>query len=119
MKWYLAKLVFRIICGEGDHIAQFDEQLRLIEASREEEAYEKASLIGHEEQVSFQNQKQQLVQWQFVDIPELYSLTDLADGMELYSRIREDEDADSYMSFVRKKAQSIRENNRYSILNLV
>jgi len=30
MNWYLAKMVFRIICGEGNHTAQFDEQLRLI-----------------------------------------------------------------------------------------
>jgi hypothetical protein len=27
MKWYLAKMVFRIICGEGEHTPQFDEQL--------------------------------------------------------------------------------------------
>jgi len=27
MNWYLAKLVFRIICGDGDHTPQFDEQL--------------------------------------------------------------------------------------------
>ena len=32
MKWYLAKLVYRIICGEGNHKPQFDEQLRLIYA---------------------------------------------------------------------------------------
>ena len=30
MKWYLAKIVYRIICGEGNHTPQFDEQLRLI-----------------------------------------------------------------------------------------
>ncbi len=29
MKWYLAKLVFRIICGEGNHTPQFDEQFVL------------------------------------------------------------------------------------------
>ncbi|MEP7129294.1 MAG: DUF4288 domain-containing protein, partial [Chitinophagales bacterium] len=29
MNWYLAKIVFRIICGDGLHQPQFDEQLRL------------------------------------------------------------------------------------------
>ena len=32
MNWYLAKIVYRIICGQGNHTAQFDEQLRLIQA---------------------------------------------------------------------------------------
>ncbi|HEV3251858.1 MAG TPA: DUF4288 domain-containing protein, partial [Puia sp.] len=45
MNWYLAKIVFRIICGEGQHIPQFDEQLRLIEAGNEVEAFEKATNI--------------------------------------------------------------------------
>ena len=39
MNWYLAKLVFRIICGEGNHAAQFDEQLRLVNAFTKEEAF--------------------------------------------------------------------------------
>jgi hypothetical protein len=35
MNWYVAKLVFRVISGNGDHNAQFDEQLRLINADNE------------------------------------------------------------------------------------
>ena len=31
MNWYLAKIVYRIICGDGNHTAQFDEQLRLVQ----------------------------------------------------------------------------------------
>ena len=30
MNWYLSKIIFRIICGEGRHTPQFDEHLRLI-----------------------------------------------------------------------------------------
>ena len=26
MHWFLAKIVYRIICGSGEHTAQFDEQ---------------------------------------------------------------------------------------------
>ena len=42
MKWYLAKVVFRIICGDGEHAAQFDEQLRLIAATDIQSALEGA-----------------------------------------------------------------------------
>ena len=38
MNWYLTKIVFQIICGDGDHTPQFDEQLRLIRADKKEEA---------------------------------------------------------------------------------
>ena len=57
MKWYLAKIVFRIICGDGKHVAQFDEQLRLISAPDEEKAFEKAQDMGRNEQDSFLNLK--------------------------------------------------------------
>ena len=56
MKWFLAKLVFRIVCGHGEHTAQFDEQLRLIAASNENQAFEKASTMGLDEGETFYNQ---------------------------------------------------------------
>ena len=46
MNWYLAKIVYRIICGNGDHAAQFDEQLRLICATNKEDAFHKAQRTG-------------------------------------------------------------------------
>jgi hypothetical protein len=119
MKWYLAKLVFRIVCGDGNHTAQFDEQLRLIAAGNAEEAFEKAGLLGNEGQDSFFNQKQQLVRWEFVDISELYRLSDLIDGAELYSRINEADDAEAYITFVKRRAESIRERSGHQLLNLI
>ena len=47
MNWYLSKIIFRIVCGEGQHTPQFDEQLRLIAASDEQEAFQKALAIGN------------------------------------------------------------------------
>ena len=119
MKWYLAKLVFRIVCGDGNHTAQFDEQLRLISAYDSDEAFEKAKFMGREEQETFYNQKQQLVQWKFIDIPELYRLTELIDGAELYSRINEVDDADAYITFVHRKADSIEHKQSHQLLNLI
>jgi hypothetical protein len=109
MKWFLVKLVYRIVCGEGAHTPQFDEQLRLVMADDESEAFAKATAIGKQEQESFFNQQQQMVQWQFVDVSELYQLNALVDGAEMYSRVNEVEDAEAYTSFVHHKAECIRQ----------
>lgn len=117
MKWYLAKIVFQIICGDGAHAAQFDEQLRLIAAGNDVEAFEKAIAIGNSEQESFYNLKRQLVRWQFINVPELHSL-ELADGAELYSRINEADDANAYTTFVHRMAESIQRKQAHQLLKL-
>ena len=119
MKWYLAKIVFQIICGDGDHMAQFDEQLRLITACNENEAFEKASLIGKNGEDSFYNLKRQLVRWQFINISELYHLSELIDGAEMYSRINEVDDANAYITFVHRRAESIQKKHTHQLLNLI
>jgi hypothetical protein len=53
MNWYLAKFVFRIICGDGDHSPQFDEQLRLVAGNSKEEAFRKAREMGRKEEETF------------------------------------------------------------------
>src|SRR3712207_6594892 len=106
MNWYLAKIVYQIICGNGAHKPQFDEQLRLVQAANEEEAFSKARKIGEAEQEVFYNQKQQLVQWRFVNVSELYQM-DLVDGAELYSKITEQDDAKTYVDVIRMKAEQL------------
>ena len=119
MKWYLAKIVFIIICGDGDHAAQFDEQLRLIAACNEDEAFEKATTIGKNEEDCFYNLKHQLVRWQFVNVSELYHLSQLIDGAEMYSRISEVDDADAYINLVHRRAESIQGKYTHQLLNLI
>lgn len=119
MKWYSAKIVFQIICGDGEHVAQFDEQLRLIAANNEVEAFEKASAIGSKEEESFYNLKQQLVRWQFINVSELYPLNELVDGAELYSRINEVDDANAYTTFVHRKAESIQRKQAHHLFKLI
>jgi hypothetical protein len=118
MKWYLAKIVFRIQSGIGDHKPQFDEQLRLIAAGNEAEAFEKATVIGENEEDSFYNLKQELVQWQFINVPEIYQLKELEDGAELYSRINEVDDGAAYIKFVHRKAESIKQKQLHQLLKL-
>ncbi len=60
MYWYVAKIVYQIICGTGEHLPQFDEQLRLISATSKAEAWKKAVQIGEQEQYAFRNQREEL-----------------------------------------------------------
>ena len=108
MKWHLVKIIYQIICGEGNHTAQFDEQLRLVAAEEEAAAVAKAISIGRQEEEIFHNDKKQLVQWKFLNVAEVYTLDKLLDGAELYSQIKEAEDAEAYRSFVDHKAQMLR-----------
>ena len=119
MNWFLAKIVYRIVCGEGDHTAQFDEQLRLIQAEDETTAFAKAKAIGEQEQEMFLNHQKKLVQWQFVNVCELYKVSALIDGAELYSRINETDNADTYIDVVNKKAAHIQSNTVHKYLQLL
>jgi len=119
MNWYLAKIVFRIICGDGSHTAQFDEQLRLIVARDEDEAFYKAQSLGVQEEDTFLNVQQKPVQWQFINVCELYRVTGLIDGAELYSSIREAGDAEAYIDLVHKKAEGIQEKQTHKLLHLL
>jgi Domain of unknown function (DUF4288) len=118
MNWYLAKIVFRIICGNGNHAPQFDEQLRLISAAGKEEAFAKAQTTGKKEEETFFNQKEQLVQWQFINISELYLLSELIDGAELYSCIEERDNADQYIQVINQKAENIIFSSSHQLLQL-
>jgi hypothetical protein len=119
MNWYLGKLVFRIICGNGDHTPQFDEQLRLISAFNKHEAFLKAREIGAACEEVIINAKQQLVQWKFINISELYKLNGWIHGAELYSRVNEADDADNYIAFTNKKAADIESGSTHEILKLL
>ena len=113
MKWYLAKLVYRILCGDGQHTPQFDEQLRLIHAEDELHAFYKARLFGQHEQDNFLNAADKPVHWKFIDVSELHPLTELIDGAELYSRICEEEEADSYIRVTKQRATHILESSMH------
>lgn len=109
MEWYLAKIVYRIICGAGEHTAQFDEQLRLVHAEDELHAFNKAQRIGEREQDCFENHRSQPVQWKFINVTELHKLEQFTDGAEVYSRIYESDNGDNYQHTVHVKARYLSE----------
>jgi hypothetical protein len=119
MNWYLAKIVYRILSGSNTDDAQFDEQLRLIAADNKEQAFMKAQLTGVKEEETFFNADQQLVQWKFINVSELYRLGEMIDGAELYSRIEERGNADAYIETINRKAAALLQSDSYQLLQLV
>lgn len=107
MNWFLAKLVFRIVCGHGNHPAQFDEQLRLICADDELHAFHKARLLGEGDCLIDTFEGAADVKWKFIDISELHPLIRNADGAEIYSSIKEETDAALYIRNIQKKATQL------------
>jgi hypothetical protein len=116
MTSYLAKIVYQIICGEGNHTPQFDEQLRLIAATNYSAAFEKATEIGYHDEHSFQNHFQKLVQWKFVNVSELFCIADYADGAEMYSCIKEIPNPKFYIDEIHKKAKRLQQEDIYFLM---
>ena len=106
MNWYIAKLVFRVV-QHNEKIAQFDEQLRLIEAEDDQQAFEKAQAIGAGEEEIFMNERREPVKWIFVNVAELQEVQHLKDGVQLCSRTEESEDPELYSNAINKKARNI------------
>ena len=119
MNWYLAKIVYRIHCIDEKRSGQFDEQLRIIFAINKEDAFQKAQSFGKQEEEVFMNQQQRLIHWQFINVCELYKVSKLIDGAEIYSRIEESENAEAYIDIINKKAKNILSNNTLEILDLI
>ena len=103
MNWYIAKVVFQIV-REGMAKPQFDEHIRLIEANGFEEALLKARMLGLREEEIIVNNQHGPFKWEFVNVSELTQLKEIKDGIELYSQVREMEEATPYINYVHNRA---------------
>ena len=104
MQWYLAKLVYRFICGPEKQAAQFDEQIRLIYAEDLLHAFNKAQLTGEREQNCLLQHPKQPAYWKFINVTELHHLEAFTDGAEVYSKIHEAADGNKFQHMVNVKA---------------
>ncbi len=107
MNWYIAKLVYQVIYGNGLYDAQFSEQLRLIIATDEVHAFTKVQLLGHKEENTFYHETDALVQWKFIDVCELILIDEMADGAEILSQISEPANAKLYVKTVQRQASQL------------
>jgi acetoacetate decarboxylase len=109
MSWFLVKIVFQIICGDGQHKPQFDEQLRLILAPDMNAAVEKSKKLAAEEV-----QTDELVQWKLVAVTDVYPFGRYLDGAELFSKVTEEEHGAAYIHTLQLKEQAI-QNKEFAI----
>jgi len=107
MKRYLAKLIFNINIDNGNHVSQFDEQIRIVESNSLESAFHKARTIGKKEEEVFFNKENKPVKWKFIDVLDLYPLEELKDGDQVYSTTHENEDSKSFINYIRSKSMLI------------
>lgn len=107
MKWYLSKLVFQIVCGNGYHTPQFDEQLRLVYAEDELHAFYKARLMGEGDCLADEKENAAPVKWKFIDVSELHLLSSYTDGAEIYSIKKEEADANLYIRSIQKSSRQL------------
>jgi Domain of unknown function (DUF4288) len=117
MNWYLTKMVYRIICGNGEHKAQYEEQIRIIAAPTAEAALEKGNIIALTE-INQVKESGSLVKWQFVTITELYRLHNFIDGAEIFSQHREEENGDLFEQKLHRKAENVRYNLKNRLLEI-
>ncbi len=116
MDWYIAKLVFRIVCEKEPEKGQFDEQLWLVSATSAGEALFKARRKGMTESDSFKGEYTGTMRWQFIDVAEVTELGALEDGTPIYSRVEETDDLKGYLISVQRKAQNIGEHQLLSTM---
>ena len=103
MKWFVAKIIFRIY-SEGAKASQFDEHLRLIAAPDFDEAFLKARILGVSEEETLVTDRNRMLKWEFINVAELIPLTELKDGSEIYSSIHETSEGNNYINHVHQRA---------------
>ncbi len=107
MNSYIVKLVFNINIEEGLHRSQFDEQTILINASSLEDAFYKAKTQGKILEEKFSNDKDQSVEWKFIDVVDVFELRLYKNGEPLYSTTHETHDTSSFIDYIHHRSQII------------
>jgi hypothetical protein len=103
MKWFVAKIIFKIY-SEGAKASQFDEHLRLISAAGFDEAFLKARILGISEEETLVTERNRPLKWEFINVAELIPLNELRDGSEIYSSIHETSEGNNYVQHVHQRA---------------
>ncbi|GGH02114.1 MULTISPECIES: DUF4288 domain-containing protein [Pedobacter] len=113
MKWFAVNCIYQVICGEGKHTPQFNEQTRLIQADGTMQALEKAKLNAVHFNQPFNNCVGDKVVWKFIGIGGISEVEEPADGVEVSSRIVEPKSVDHYLEKLEHRNQSLINQNRF------
>jgi hypothetical protein len=58
------------------------------------------------------------VRWQFTNVSEIYKISELIDGAEIYSRIEERDNAEAYIHVINQKAENLLFTQTHQLLEL-
>ena len=104
MKWYVSEVIVRCRVGKScKRKTLYDRQIKVLRASTDEEAYERALELGKAENHSYKNSAGEKVFWEFVGLGNLETLHEkkISDGTEIHSRL----DRGNPKSEVRRKRE--------------
>jgi hypothetical protein len=107
MNWYAAKIIFQIV-NDSKEYAQFDEQIRLINAINIELALEIANQTGLMSQEDIISKDGTLLHWKFIAVTEVQDIGDLVNGKEIHYAIQEPEEVSIYMQRVLEKSLNLK-----------
>ena len=101
MSWYTASLFF--VSKHSDHDLEeelWEESFFLIQASTQQEAFEKAEAIGKEQECSYLVTVGDSAHWSFVKVERVVEVMqeNLCDGAELFSRFLRSKEAISLLT---------------------
>jgi len=97
MKWFAVNYVYQIICGEGNHTPQFNEQIRLITAPSLTKAIQKANKNAALHNQPFINCQGESVIWKFLSLRSVMEIQTPVDGVEAASVIIEPACAETFI----------------------
>lgn len=103
MQWYISKLVFQLVSLQKETI-QFNEQINLIEAEDELQAFNKARIIGDNNCLLYKSEGTKI---NFIDVSELELLEDIKIDLSLKSNMLFNVSAEDYICKTQKKAYYI------------
>lgn len=103
MNWFIVKMVYQIIIGEGKHAAQFDEQMRLIRSTDASEARSKATKQSSGFYETFKNVNGEDVIWKFICISAINEIPAPFDGQEITSTVHEPADPQVFLDHLYKQ----------------
>ena len=102
-KWYVTTLILQCKVGNQDTGPwTCQEQIRILKAGSNSEAYQKASELGKEEEHSYTNIDGESVVWEFIGVEDLEELSEnkISDGVEIRTRVWKE---DNPLEFIREK----------------
>lgn len=90
MHWYVAEVIVRCRVGKTPkRKTLYDRQIKVLHASTDEAAYERALELGKAESHSYKNSAGERVSWEFMGLGNLEALHEkrISDGTEIHSRL--------------------------------